>query len=203
MQSALRASIDEGAEGVMIKLTGRRCEGESIASVPLRSYGYEAGTRSHLWLKLKRDYVAGFSDTIDVVPVGAWFGNGRKAQKGFLSPILLAVYDEDDGTFQSISRCMSFSDKMYAAMREFYLRGTPYPDDDVANLVEGTRAIRRTDATSLDDSGATDKSASLSDADTEGSLVDADEWVGRKEEDEAGEVSDRVVSCPALRRLLL
>jgi len=45
---------------------------------------------------VKRDYVAGYADTIDVVPIGAWFGNGRKAQKSFLSPVLLAVYDEEE-----------------------------------------------------------------------------------------------------------
>jgi hypothetical protein len=27
----------------------------------------------------------------------------------------------------SISRCMTFTDQMYASMREFYFRGTPYP----------------------------------------------------------------------------
>ena len=129
IQSTLQKAIQEGAEGLMIKLSGKLQP--EIASGQLqttgRTYGYEAGTRSKLWLKLKKDYVSGFFDTIDVVPIGAWFGNGRKAQKGFLSPILLAVYDEDEGVFQSVSRCMSFSDDMYTAMREFYFRGTPYP----------------------------------------------------------------------------
>jgi hypothetical protein len=71
--------------------------------------------------------MADFADTIDVVPIGAWHGTGRKAEKGFLSPILLAVYDEDEGVFRSILRCITFSDKMYEAMREFYFRGTHYP----------------------------------------------------------------------------
>jgi len=119
IERALQQSFDEGAEGLMIKLTGFGC-GEQAAH-------YEPGKRGQLWLKLKRDYVIGFADTIDVVPIGAWFGNGRKAQKGFLSPVLLAVYDDDEGAYRSISRCMSFSDDMYTAMREFYFRGTPYP----------------------------------------------------------------------------
>jgi DNA ligase-1 len=71
--------------------------------------------------------VAGFSDTIDVVPIGAWYGNGRKAQKKFLSPVLLAVYDEEEDVYRSISRCMSFTDAMYDAMRDFYFYGIPYP----------------------------------------------------------------------------
>ena len=78
-------------------------------------------------MKVKRDYIKGFADTIDVVPIGAWFGSGRKAEKSFLSPILFAVYDEEDGVLRSISRCMSFTDAMYEAIREFYFNGTPYP----------------------------------------------------------------------------
>lgn len=29
--------------------------------------------------KVKRDYVEGLSDSLDLVPIGAWHGNGRKA----------------------------------------------------------------------------------------------------------------------------
>ena len=127
----LEEAIQGGAEGLMIKLTGNtevasRLTGSTeVASS--KTFGYESGTRSQLWLKLKRDYVSGFADTIDVVPIGAWHGNGRKAKKGFLSPILLAVYDEDEGVFRSVSRCMSFTDEMYEAMKGFYFKGTPYP----------------------------------------------------------------------------
>jgi len=114
----LREATSIGAEGLMIKrLTSSG------------SLGYEAGSRSHQWLKLKKDYLGGFTDTIDVVPIGAWFGTGRKAERGYLSPVLLAVYNEDNGVYESVSRCMSFSDKMYACMKDYYFRGIPYPDD--------------------------------------------------------------------------
>lgn len=117
LQQTLQQAIEEGAEGLMMKLTGK----EANDAV------YESGARSQLWKKVKKDYVGAFADTIDVVPIGAWFGNGRKAQKGFLSPVLFAVYDDEEGVYRSISRCMSFSDAMYAAMRDFYFHGTPYP----------------------------------------------------------------------------
>jgi DNA ligase-1 len=103
-------------------------QGQDLEETVSSSF-YEAGTRSRSWLKIKRDYVAGFSETIDVVPIGAWYGNGRKAQKSFLSPVLLAVYDDQEDCYRSISRCMTFTDAMYEAMREFYFRGVPYPED--------------------------------------------------------------------------
>jgi DNA ligase-1 len=112
LRATLEQAVTDGAEGLMIKLTGEGYHAPN-ADVSCRTFGYESGTRSQLWLKLKRDYVVGYADTIDVVPIGAWYGNGRKAQKGFLSPILFAVYDEDEGAFRSISRCMSFTDAMY------------------------------------------------------------------------------------------
>jgi DNA ligase-1 len=127
IQNFLKESVRGGAEGLMIKLTGRQEEAGSELCTSCKTFGYESGTRGQLWLKLKRDYMTDFADTIDVVPIGAWHGTGRKAEKGFLSPILLAVYDEDEGVYRSISRCMSFSDAMYNSMREFYFRGTPYP----------------------------------------------------------------------------
>ena len=54
-------------------------------------------------------------------------GSGRKAKNNFLSPVLLAVYDDEEEVYKSISRCMTFTDDMYNATREFYFNGTPYP----------------------------------------------------------------------------
>lgn len=60
-----------------------------------------------------RDYCEGLRDSLDLVPIGAWHGNGRKT--GWFSPFLLAAYDPDTETFQSVCRCMSgFSDAFYA-----------------------------------------------------------------------------------------
>ena len=126
----LADAVAGGAEGLMIKLTGEDdSKGMNGSDTNIPSCIYESGTRSQTWLKVKRDYVSGFADTIDVVPIGAWYGNGRKAQKQFLSPVLLAVYDDEVDVYRSISRCMSFTDAMYDATREFYFRGTPYPSN--------------------------------------------------------------------------
>lgn len=51
-------------------------------------------------------------DTLDLVPIGAWHGNGRKAQ--WWSPILLAVWDEHLGRLVAVCKCMSgFTDAFY------------------------------------------------------------------------------------------
>jgi len=134
IKAFLASSVEKGAEGLMVKMLGYASSKENALAKAAddvqatSSCCYEAGTRSNNWLKVKRDYVAGFADTIDVVPIGAWYGNGRKAQKSFLSPVLLAVYDDEEDVYRSICRCMSFTDQMYESMREFYFRGTPYPE---------------------------------------------------------------------------
>ncbi|GKY99229.1 hypothetical protein MPSEU_000878200 [Mayamaea pseudoterrestris] len=168
LQITLQKSIDDGAEGLMLKLSG-------LGTL------YESGTRSKTWKKVKKDYLGAFADTIDVVPIGAWFGNGRKAQKGFLSPILLAVYDDEEGVYRSISRCMSFTDAMYSAMREFYFRGTPYPPD--MNF-ESPPTLDAVENTALGDGIATELDARVID------VADHDEEAGV-------DVADDVASCNA------
>eukprot|EP00043_Microstomoeca_roanoka_P017893 m.188366 g.188366 ORF g.188366 m.188366 type:complete len:281 (+) comp16723_c0_seq5:65-907(+) len=63
-------------------------------------------------LQVKKDYVDGLSDSLDLVVIGAWWGNGRKA--GWFSPFLLACYDEETETYQSVCKVMSgFTDEFY------------------------------------------------------------------------------------------
>jgi DNA ligase-1 len=90
LRNFLEEAVRKGAEGLMLKMLGKStangssCENRadnvalddaltsSSSGDILDSSPYEAGTRSHSWLKVKRDYVAGYADTIDVVPIGAW-----------------------------------------------------------------------------------------------------------------------------------
>ena len=65
----------------------------------------ELDKRTSAWLKLKKDYVLGLGDSLDLVPIGAWHGNGRKA--AWWSPILLAVWDERIGQLVGVCKCMS------------------------------------------------------------------------------------------------
>ncbi|CAN4079927.1 unnamed protein product [Withania somnifera] len=94
------------------------CEGIMVKSLDVDA-GYTPSKRSDAWLKVKRDYVEGLSDSLDLVPIGAWYGNGRKA--GWYSPFLMACYNPDTEEFQSVCRVMSgFSDALYVEMRDFF-----------------------------------------------------------------------------------
>ena len=63
--------------------------------------------RSDSWIKLKKDYlspeasglagIGGLGDSFDLVPIGGWLGNGRKA--GWLSPILMATVNKATGEY--------------------------------------------------------------------------------------------------------
>ncbi|KPM40891.1 hypothetical protein AK830_g5647 [Neonectria ditissima] len=79
---------------------------------------YEPDKRLDSWLKVKKDYNSSF-DTLDLIPVAAWHGSGRKAK--WWSPILLAVRNEETGSLEAVCKCMSgFTDTFYKANREFY-----------------------------------------------------------------------------------
>jgi ATP-dependent DNA ligase len=56
-------------------------------------------------MKLKKDYVNGLGDSLDLIPIGAWYGNGRKAQ--WWSPVLLGVWDAKKGCVVGVCKCMS------------------------------------------------------------------------------------------------
>ncbi|KAM0032417.1 putative DNA ligase (ATP) [Helianthus debilis subsp. tardiflorus] len=95
------------------------CEGIMVKSLDVEA-GYLPSKRSDSWLKVKRDYVEGLNDSLDLVPIGAWYGNGRKA--GWYSPFLMACYDPDTDEYQSVCRVMSgFSDAFYIEMKEFFI----------------------------------------------------------------------------------
>ncbi|KAG6720437.1 hypothetical protein I3842_03G061500 [Carya illinoinensis] len=94
------------------------CEGIIVKSLDVDAE-YSPSKRTDTWLKVKRDYVEGLCDSLDLVPIGAWHGNGRKA--GWYSPFLVACYNPDTEEFQSVCRVMSgFADSFYREMKDFF-----------------------------------------------------------------------------------
>ena len=83
---------------------------------------YEPDKRLDSWLKVKKDYNTS-ADTIDLIPVAGWHGQGRKAK--WWSPILLAVRNPDTGSLEVVTKCISgFTDKFYQSNKEKYAEGS-------------------------------------------------------------------------------
>ncbi|KAL8731911.1 MAG: hypothetical protein Q9181_004134 [Wetmoreana brouardii] len=83
---------------------------------------YEPDKRLDSWLKVKKDYNTS-ADTIDLIPIAAWHGQGRKAK--WWSPILLAVRNPTTGSLEAVTKCISgFTDKFYQTNKEKYAEGS-------------------------------------------------------------------------------
>lgn len=83
---------------------------------------YEPDKRLDSWLKVKKDYNAQ-ADTIDLIPIGGWHGQGRKAK--WWSPILLAARNPETGALEAVTKCISgFTDAFYKANKEKYEEGS-------------------------------------------------------------------------------
>jgi len=106
LNAALHRAVADSCEGLMVKRLDST---------------YEPSTkRSDCWLKLKKDYLENMGDSLDLVPIGGWRGQGRKSR--WVSPWLLATFDPMDGTFGSVCRVMSgFTDTFYKESTIRYL----------------------------------------------------------------------------------
>jgi len=95
-------AIENGCEGLVCKSVA----GDSV---------YQAGARGWLWIKYKRDYKSEMTDTVDLVVVGAFHGRGKRA--GTYGALLLAAYNSESDTFETVTKC-----------------GTGFTDEDLAKL---------------------------------------------------------------------
>ncbi|KAJ5594810.1 uncharacterized protein N7459_001018 [Penicillium hispanicum] len=83
---------------------------------------YEPDKRLESWLKVKKDYSTS-SETLDLIPVAGWHGQGRKAK--WWSPILLAARNPESGALEAVTKCMSgFTDRFYQSNKDKYAEGS-------------------------------------------------------------------------------
>lgn len=102
LEKFFQEAIENGCEGLVCK---------SIAKDSV----YQAGARGWLWIKYKRDYKSEMTDTVDLVVVGAFHGRGKRA--GAYGALLLAAYNSQNDTFETVTKC-----------------GTGFTDEDLAKL---------------------------------------------------------------------
>ncbi|KAF7458750.1 DNA ligase I [Cryptosporidium felis] len=116
LDSFLSESIESGCEGLMIKTLHDNAS-------------YEPSKRSLNWLKIKKDYIDGLMDSIDVVPIGACYGKGKR--NGVFGTFLLAVYNQQEEVFETVCKAgTGFSDEvlqsLFSSLKDHIIAdGTP------------------------------------------------------------------------------
>ena len=108
-------AVNHRTEGLMCKTLGK-------------TSNYLPDKRSDTWYKLKKDYLSGLSDTVDLIPVGAWIGEGKR--KGWYGAFLLARYNTKSQKLETVTKVgTGFSDEMlqslYNTMKETEVQDKP------------------------------------------------------------------------------
>jgi len=88
IQTLLEDSVKASCEGLMVKML------DGVES------HYEPSRRSQNWLKVKKDYLSGAGDSLDLVVLGAYFGRGKRTS--VYGAFLLACYNPTREMYETV-----------------------------------------------------------------------------------------------------
>ncbi|KAF2691007.1 DNA ligase 1 [Lentithecium fluviatile CBS 122367] len=88
IQTLLEDSVKASCEGLMVKML----DGPESS--------YEPSKRSQNWLKVKKDYLAGVGDSLDLVVLGAYYGKGKRTS--WYGAFLLACYNPNTQNYETV-----------------------------------------------------------------------------------------------------
>ncbi|KAF1953341.1 ATP-dependent DNA ligase [Byssothecium circinans] len=88
IQTLLEESVKASCEGLMVKML----DGPESS--------YEPSKRSQNWLKVKKDYLSGVGDSLDLVVLGAYYGKGKRTS--WYGAFLLACYNPSTQNYETV-----------------------------------------------------------------------------------------------------
>lgn len=105
IQTFLEESVKASCEGLMVKML----DGAESS--------YEPSKRSRNWLKIKKDYLSGIGDSLDLVVLGAYYGRGKRTS--VYGAFLLACYNPTTDGYETICNIgTGFSEALLEELHE-------------------------------------------------------------------------------------